>query len=445
MVKPTPNDRLKRLVKETGGSQEQFSTLVNRLGTERGTPTTYTGVAVCHWCQGHMPREGNRELILEALARKLGRPITHAEAGFPPPANGGGDLGTVEGLIDIGTADILPGRRGVLGAASLFSVALAIPDWPDVIGRMESVRSGSAMRLGMPDVEVVTKMTDQLDGMYDQFGGRTVRPLAASFLVNTVAPYLRADASEEVRNAMLSAAAFLCYLTGWMAVDEGIHGLGQRYYTKGLELAGASNDHLTYCHVLRGMAVQAADLGHGPTAVRLANAASAAAPNTGPRMRAFMIGQQAYSFAVAGNRKDALRSIRETEKAIDIAESGTGTFGGFSPATLAYATSEVRYWAGDVAGSVESLKLHFSLRDSTDSRVSELRFGSKLAEQQLRLGHLEAACSTWSRVLDNRAGVASGAVDRHIASIGPLLRPYQKNAAARQVYERVTESARRAG
>ncbi|WP_279571479.1 hypothetical protein [Streptomyces sp. 8K308] len=42
---------------------------------------------------------------------------------------------------------------------------------------------------------------------------------------------------------MLSAASFLCCLTGWMAVDEGLQGLAQRYYAKGLELAGASDDH----------------------------------------------------------------------------------------------------------------------------------------------------------------------------------------------------------
>jgi hypothetical protein len=30
-----------------------------------------------------------------------------------------------------------------------------------------------------------------------------------------------------------------------MAVDEGLHGLAQRYYLKALELAGAADDHLT--------------------------------------------------------------------------------------------------------------------------------------------------------------------------------------------------------
>ncbi|MFE5855788.1 tetratricopeptide repeat protein [Streptomyces sp. NPDC056500] len=438
-----PNERLKRLIDETGGSQQQFAALVNRLGTERGTPTTYTGVAVHHWCKGHKPKEENRPLIMEALARKLGRPITHVEAGFPSPVEGSAARpDTVAELIDLGTADMVPGRRSVLGAASLFSVALVIPDWPDVIGRMESVKSGSSVRVGMSDVEVVTNVTERLREMYGKFGGRTSRPMAAAFLVNDVTPYLRADASEEVRKALMSAVAFLSYITGWMAVDEGLHGLAQRYYTKSLELAGASSDHLTYCHVLRGMSVQAADLGHGPTAIRLAEAASGASPQTGPRMRAFMGGQLAHSYALAGDKGAAMRSIRETEKALDVAESRIGAFGGFSPSTLAYATAQVRYYTGDVVGSVKSLQSHFQLRDPTDTEVSGLRFGALLAERQLEMGHLEAACHTWGKVLDGRSGVRSGRVDRQVSDIASRLRPYRSTPVARDLCERIRQSSR---
>lgn len=69
--------------------------------------------------------------------------------------------------------------------------------------------------------------------------------MAAAFLVNTVAPYLSASAPEKVRKNMLSAASDLVYLTGWMAMYEREHGLGQRYYMKALKLAGAAEDHVT--------------------------------------------------------------------------------------------------------------------------------------------------------------------------------------------------------
>ncbi|MEV6419777.1 tetratricopeptide repeat protein [Streptomyces sp. NPDC051662] len=441
MGAPKPNTALERLYRESGWTMRQLAQWVNRIGTERGTPTKYQQPSAHQWLNGHMPKESTRPLVLEALSRKLGRPITHAEAGFPPPIDDARDTTTVDALIDLGAADMLPGRRSVIGAG-LFSVALAIPDWPDVIGRMESVQSGSTMRIGMPEVDLVAEMTDQLNDIYNKRGGRISRPMAAAFLANTVAPYLRADASEEARKAMMTAAAFLCYITGWMAVDEGLHGLAQRYYTKALELAGASSDYLTYCHVLRGMSVQAADLGHGAPATRLANAAAAAAPMTGPLMRAFMAGQQAHSYALSGDRTAALRSIGETERSMDAAGSGKVQLGGYTPATLAYHTAQVRYSLGDVAGSVDSLEMHFQLRAPTDSRVTELRFRSMLAERQLELGHLELSCSTWSQVLEEHPGVQSGAVDGFVASINRRLQPYRSNPVAREVYERALPSVR---
>ncbi|WP_258018244.1 hypothetical protein [Streptomyces noursei] len=60
--------------------------------------------------------------------------------------------------------------------------------------------------------------------------------MAASFLVNSVASYLRAEAAEHARKAMPSAAD-LRYLTSYMAVDEGLPGLAQRISRREAEAA----------------------------------------------------------------------------------------------------------------------------------------------------------------------------------------------------------------
>ncbi|MFJ2439062.1 tetratricopeptide repeat protein [Streptomyces sp. NPDC087658] len=433
------NTALERLYRESGWTMRQLAQEVNRIGTERGTPLKYRDPSVHQWLKGHMPKEAVRPLILEAFARKLHRPITFTEAGFPSlPDQLKQPASMVDGLFDLGRQDMDPARRSVLGVG-LFSVALTIPGWPDVVGRMEAVKTDPQRRIGAAEVQAVSAMTDRLSDLDDDFGGRYARPMAAAFLTNTVAPYLRASASSETRKSMMSTASFLCYLTGWMAVDEGAHGRAQEYYVKALELAGASGDHLTYCHVLRGMSVQAANLGHGTPAVRFANAAAEASPESSPRMRAFLAGQQAHSYALAGERTNALNSLREAERAVNQAESRLGTFGGFSSATLAYATSEVRHALGDVKGSVESLHDHFRLRDSSDSKRSEIKFGAMLAERQLEIGHLEAACVTWGKVLDAYPEIHSSKVDGHVRKIPSLLAPFRRNAMARHVYERSRE------
>jgi hypothetical protein len=438
--KREPNERLTLLYREAGLTMRQFAQAVNRLGTERGTPTRYREPSVHQWLAGHMPRETARPLIVQALARRLHRPITLDQAGFPAPLAPTGEHSLVAGLIDLGRQDM---ERRTFLEASLFSVAMQIPEWHDSVGRLEALRSGDVRSVGMTDVELVTRMTDRLWGVFEEFGGCHTRPLAAHFLVTTVAPGLRTGSSEASHRAMLSAAAFLCYLTGWMAEDEALHGLAQRYYTKGLELAREAGDHLTYCHVLRGMSVQAADLGHGRDAVRLGDAAASAAPRTGPRLRAFFTAQQGYAAAVAGEKRTALHHIRETEKSLDIADSGTTSFGGFDHSTLAYATSQVRFHLRDVNGSVDSLTLHFRLRDASDTTRSALRFGSLLAERQLAKGHLEEACATWQRVLDGYPQVRSGRVDRHVAQIPRLLRPYERSRTARETCERARRATSR--
>lgn len=431
-----PNEPLQRLFAESGWTLSQCARAVNLIGGENGTPLKYNGSAVHHWLGGTVPRSSAvRRFVIKAFTRRLRRPVTHAEAGFPtsvdheqkPPD-------TVEGLIDLGRQDMDPSRRTVLGA-SLFSVALTIPGWPDVVGRAEAVQTGRTQRIGMSDVDMVIAMTERVSDLDDEFGGRYARPMAAAFLVNTVASALLADGPEHVRNAMKSAASDLCYLTGYMAVDEGLHGLAQGYYLKALELAGAAKDHLTYCTTLRGMSVQAVDLGHGQTAMRLADSAAAASPQAGPRMRAFLAGQQAHAAAQIDDRHSALRYLREAEAAMDKAESRATTFASYNPSSLLYHVGQVRYELGDVKGSIDSLQQSDNLRHHSFRR-NRVRYLSMLAERQLELGHLESACGTWEKVVEIYPHVESGQCDERMTTMYSRIRPFLKNQSARALYER---------
>lgn len=435
MAKREHNVALGRLLAESRWTYRQFARAVNRLGTETGLPLRYDESAVSHWLDGTTPRKAVRACVLEALTRRLGRPVTHAEAGLPVPTDHSPtSTDTVEGVIDLGRLDMDPSRRSVLGAG-LFSVALTIPGWPDVIGRAEAVQSGRTSRIGMSEVDMVIAMTERVSELDDQFGGRHARPMAASFMVNTVAAYLRTDASEPVRQAMLSAASDLLYLTGYMAVDEGLHGLAQRYYVKALELAGAAEDHLTYCTTLRGMSVQAVDLKHGAKAMELADAAAAASPKAGPRMRAFLAGQQAHASAQTGDRTSALQYMREAEAAMDRAESRSKAFGSYDPSSLNYHVSQVRYELGDVTGSIDAMQQSDQLRYGVYRRA-RVRHRATLAERQLEVGHLEAACGTWHQALDDYPMVQSGRADDRVKTMFSLLRPHLKNATARDLHER---------
>ncbi|MFI0780089.1 tetratricopeptide repeat protein [Streptomyces sp. NPDC021212] len=440
MANRVPNQDLERLFRETGWTLRQFAQAVNRVGTERGTPTTYTPQTAHTWLKGHVPNEERRTLILEALARRLRRPITHADAGFATPRdepNGDPGINTVEELAALGRLDMDPSRRSVLGA-SLFSAALAVPGWPEVAGRLESIPTGKTHRMGMPDVELVTDVTKRLSELDYARGGRIALPSAASFLVNVVVPHLKAQAPDDVRKRMLSAASELCYLIGYMAVDEGLHGTAQKYYVKALELAGAADDQSGYCLTLHGMSSQAANLGHGPSALRLADAAADAAPAASPNMRAHLAAQQAYAAAVAGERSSAGTHLRRTEKAMSQAEPEYGkvVVGHFSPPTLTRYVAQVTYGLGDASASISPMREYVASLTGDHRRRRRVLETARLASRQCETGYLEEACATWDSCLDDYPDVRSGRCDEQIRDMFSMVRPHLKNRAARELHER---------
>ena len=141
--RPTAERGSEEAYAATGWTLRRFAQEVNKIATERGTPTRYQPPSVHQWLDGHMPKEEVRPLILEALARHLKRPVAHAEAGFPPQAYDRHDVSTVVGLLVRGSEELDASRRCVIGAgAKLFSVVLAIPGWQDVVGRMEAIQTG---------------------------------------------------------------------------------------------------------------------------------------------------------------------------------------------------------------------------------------------------------------------------------------------------------------
>lgn len=443
----TPNRQLERLFRQSGWTLRQFAQAVNRLGTERGTPQNYTPQTVHAWLQGHVPREPARPLVTEALSRRLRRPVTDAEAGFPVAMSETAPLAamslpkdTVEGLVTIGREDMDPSRRNVL-AASLYAAALPVPAYAELAGRTAQVQAGGrSARIGAGEVATVRTMTERIADILDELGGGHARPMAAAFLVNTVSAYLRADGSEAVRKDMLAAASDLVYLMGWMAMYEKAHGLGQRYYLQALQLARAADDHVTYCRTLRGMALQAAHLQHARQAYELANSAAEAAPAAGPRLQAFLTGQQAQGAALVGDRREAFSRLAETESALSRADDRRDFVGGYDRAAYHFHVSSVLYALGDVPGSVRAMQDSNRMRPPVEN-LGRAHANGLLAERQLEVGHLEAACATWDEFLDDYTHLTSSRADDHFDTLRASLRPYLANPRAREIYGRAGELA----
>ncbi|WP_432105963.1 hypothetical protein [Streptomyces sp. bgisy091] len=295
----TPNTALAALMASGGIGNAQLARRGNAAGRELGITLHYDKTSVSHWLAGSVPKPEARPAITEALSRLLARPVTCAEIGWPSEDKPVAKHDVVTGVVDLSRADMDPTRRGVL-KTGMYAAVLAVPRYEDLAGRLESASAGRTLHVGQSDVQTVRTMTDKVADILDQVGAGHARPMAAAFLVNTAGPYLRASGSDRVTRDMQAAVADFVYLTGWMAMYEDQQGLGQKYYLRALELAGAAEDHVTYCRTLRGMSLQATHLGHGKKGLELAEAAAEAALSAGPRLVAFLRGQQAAAAAIRG-------------------------------------------------------------------------------------------------------------------------------------------------
>lgn len=432
------NTGMKCLLGQAQWSETQLARAVNRLGTEAGMGLTYSQSTVAQWIRGSQPNERVRPLIIEAFERKLGRPVSYAEAGLRCPEGvlGAAQDDSVESLLQLGKADMDPSRRGLL-AAGLYSAVLSVPLFADVAHADDAQRiTRPTGRIGRGEVETVRRMTDKIADILDELGGGHARPMAAAFLVNTVASYLKAGAAEDVHNDMLSAASDLTYLTGWMAMYERAHGLGQKYYLQALKLAAESRDQVTYCRTLRGMSLQATNLRHGRKALELADSAAEAAPQAGPRLVAFLRGQQAHASVMVGDKRAAVARLRETETALSRADSRRESVGGYDQAAYLFHVSHVHYENGELADSIKAMK-HSIKATPRQERQGRLHANAVLAQRQFELGHVEEACASWSTFLDDYAVLSTARGDEHFETMRRSLARHGKSRAVRGLDERV--------
>ncbi|MFE4667172.1 hypothetical protein ACFRI7_27170 [Streptomyces sp. NPDC056716] len=428
----TPNTAMAALMQSEGVENEQLARRVNDTGRELGLSLCYDKSSVSHWLAGSVPRPEVRPAVVEALSRIVGRPVTCGEIGWPPESTDNHNV--VTGVIDLSRADMDPSRRGVL-KGGMYAAALAVPRFEDVAGRLEAVQAGRSVHVGRSDVETVRTMTDKIADILDQVGAGHARPMAAAFLVNTAGPYLRATGTDEVLRDMRAAVADFVYLTGWMAMYEDQQGLGQKYYQRALELAGAANDHVTYCRTLRGMSLQATHLGHGAKGLELADAAAEAAPAAGPRLVAFLRGQQAAAAAMTKDRRTALVRLSETETALSSADNRRDSVGGYDTAAYYFHEAHVRWHLGDQEGSIKSL-IRSNVARSPLERQGRLHCLGVIAERQLRMRHVEAACATWGTFLDSHMTLASARGDKHLKSMLTALPAHRAVAGVRELEER---------
>ncbi|QCX82800.1 hypothetical protein C9F11_46250 (plasmid) [Streptomyces sp. YIM 121038] len=434
VVDHKPNGLLRHLVEEGGLSEAQLAAEIRRVAAEHGQQLACHQSSVSRWLSGVRPRPPVDVFLLEALARRLGRPLTPAEAGLsktvPDDIPRGGrswEAAPVHTLFALLRADLDPARRRLLAADvySLTSLALPAPAGPHASSPAAAHRAPTPAPLPARAQQMDTMARHFADAA-EAFGGGAVRTALAGYLAHPVNGWLNAPAPEPVHRHLLAAAARLTLLLGTMTADDGHDALAQHYHHTAARMATDADDATALAITLRTMAAHASDLGHHtPAVLHLSQHAVDTARGAPPPVRAYTHAQLATA-AAHHNRRAALLALNRAEQLYEKADTVLGPFTAYPLAALHYQRAQTLNILGDTRGSIGAYTASLRLRTPTERHARALT-QARLGETLLAQGHLDAALTHWTHFLDAYPHLSSLRATRHLHTMRQLLTPHQRH------------------
>ncbi|MCP3817525.1 tetratricopeptide repeat protein [Streptomyces sp. A3M-1-3] len=318
---------------------------------------------------------------------------------------------TVTSVIELGRSDVY--RRSFLVATSGYALsALALPDLESITRRTKAAAAG-AVRVGAGEVAAVEQMVKALGDSAAELGGGHARHLAVRYLTEDVGPWLNGKYTEATGRQLFAATSQLVHLAGWMAQDEGNtpenQGRAQQYYAHAYRLAAEAGDPELSATALRGMAVQAIDLGYRAEAVQLGEACVRYGQHLeNHRAVAYYEATLANAAAQDDDRRTATRHLAFSEVAIGRPSTGSDASWAahYSPGRWAHESGMILSRLGDLDAAEEHLHLALEIH-GLDRRRTRAIVLADLGGVRYRQGDLDGALSTWSEFITCADGIRS--------------------------------------
>lgn len=326
---------------------------------------------------------------------------------------------TVTSVMLLGGSDVE--RRHFLAASA--GVGLAALDLPDAEAVARRANRPGPVRVGVGEVAAIRTMTTTLGDAASEFGGGHARHLAVRYLTVDVQRWLNGRYTEVVGRDLFAATAELVHLIGWMARDEGNQGMSQRYHEHSYRLAAEAGENELAATALRGLADQHIDLGHIPTAMRIAEACERRGSKlTNPKALAYYRNTFARAAAADGDRVTAARMLSAAQAAIEHAPTAAGQSWAshYSHGRWAHESGMIHATLGDLAAAEEHLRLALDIH-GLDRRRTRAIVLADLGHVQLKRGSTGQALDTWRSFLDCAEGVQSSKVEAGRAAVAARL------------------------
>ncbi|MER5639215.1 tetratricopeptide repeat protein [Kitasatospora sp. NPDC002227] len=300
-------------------------------------------------------------------------------------------------------------RREFMAASSAYALAaLGLPD-PESLLRRVRVKAGGTVRVGRGEVAAVRKMTKSLGDVAAEVGGGHARKVAVRYFDDEVSTWLDGTWSEAIGREMYAAASQLVHLVGWMSQDQGDPDAAQEYYAHSFRLASEAGDAELAATALRGLAVQAIDLGFRATAVRIAeDCVNHAKSLDDHRALAYYQATLANAAAIDGDRRTATASLAASQTSIERASGAPGESWAshYSIGRWAHEAGMILAQLGDFDSAQDHLHHALEIHGLDRQRTRAIVLAD-LGTVQLRQGDVEGAVASWGDFVDCADGIKS--------------------------------------
>ncbi len=325
----------------------------------------------------------------------------------------------------------------------LLGAALTAPAHEWLLATPAAGPSGTrGPRVQLSTVDQVDAITASLRHMDDQHGASTLLAMVQTHL-RYVAGLLRNRTYDDiVGKRLLSSAAELLRLAGWLAFDSGDHAPAQRYWVAALRAAHHAGDRALAANILGFMSCQAKDLGRPQDATLLAETAKAGYRGASPRVSTILHLRAAEAHACGGDPTATRRALDNAFTALDETRNSSGPDwsywidGAQAHAQAGFACLQL----GQHSDAREHLCTALSLQNDTTTRESALRY-TLLATTHLHHSDTDVEqavfyAGTAVKILSS--DVISARCVEHLTGIARHFAPHRHRPAVRELTEQIS-------
>lgn len=278
-------------------------------------------------------------------------------------------------------------------------------------------------RLGAGLADELENRVVALRHLDDVLGGVDLFPVVQKELSEVTELVRSASYAESVGRRLLTVAAELAQLVGWVASDAGRYAEAQKIYLDGVSAAQNAQNRPLVGQLLSSLSYQIANIGNARDAALLARSAVRGVSDTSPLVQALLWERVAWASARNRDHKSTHRALNTVDEAYEARSS-------------AIAEPEWVYWLdrreidvmagrclielGDPTAAEPLLTQAISAYDPDHAREVAL-YLSWLAEAYAGAGLLDAARDTLNKAIRTAQPVNSARLDHRINHVANLL------------------------